>query len=371
MFTTDSGETGDHVQWIAARVTARSVEHRVAVVRDADLDVIQIVYCPLCGLSAQDQLAVRQKIAQGPQAAACFAVRESRLDDLDERHHRGDGLPDFVAAVGNIPRWRMRCTPSERVVPLFTRPDLGNGAKDTCPPGEGAPTFHPPTSPSCFITAACSAYASASFVGAQICSAGFSLRRPLRTLTRASAALTMANEVNAGSSETVPRRGPGVAMKILVVDGNTVETNAANQAAGGQSNSVQYAGVLQRLVPEAEMIRVHPSEVGPHCLPSGMALTDFSGVTWTGSALNIYDGGRAIEAQLRLAEAVWESEVPVFGSCWGLQVFTTLLGGRVHKNPQGREIGVARCIYLTDKAQCIIPCRNEIGTIMGGIWLYA
>ena len=82
-----------------------------------------------------------------------------------------------------------------------------------------------------------------------------------------------------------------------------------------------------------------------------MALTDFSGVTWTGSALNIYDGGRAIEAQLRLAEAVWESEVPVFGSCWGLQVFTTLLGGRVHKNPQGREIGVARCIYLTEKGQ--------------------
>jgi GMP synthase (glutamine-hydrolysing) len=40
--------------------------------------------------------------------------------------------------------------------------------------------------------------------------------------------------------------------------------------------------------------------------------------------------------------------VPFFGSCWGLQVAVSAAGGRVRRNPLGREFGFARRIELQD-----------------------
>ena len=109
--------------------------------------------------------------------------------------------------------------------------------------------------------------------------------------------------------------------------------------------------MLKRLAPAADITAVNPSEDGPDCLPADVSVEDFDGVVWTGSALNVYDGGPAIERQLRLAEEVWVSGQAVFGSCWGLQLFTAMLGGRVRKNPKGRELGIARDICLTEEGR--------------------
>ena len=79
-----------------------------------------------------------------------------------------------------------------------------------------------------------------------------------------------------------------------------------------------------------------------------MGLEDYDGVTMTGSALNIYNGGAPVTRQIDLAKAVFAAGVPFFGSCWGLQVAVTAAGGEVRANPRGREFGFARRILLTD-----------------------
>jgi len=117
--------------------------------------------------------------------------------------------------------------------------------------------------------------------------------------------------------------------RLLVVEGNVA------------------ALVLRRLEPEATVDIVRPADAGVS-LPSGVALGDYHGVAITGSALNIYDGGPAIERQVELARAVFGAGVPMFGSCWGLQVAVTAAGGRVHRNPRGREFGFGRRIQLTE-----------------------
>jgi len=55
-----------------------------------------------------------------------------------------------------------------------------------------------------------------------------------------------------------------------------------------------------------------------------------------------------VRDQIELTRAIWDKGIPAFGSCWGLQVMTAALGGKVHLNPNGREIGIARNIYQTD-----------------------
>ena len=83
-------------------------------------------------------------------------------------------------------------------------------------------------------------------------------------------------------------------------------------------------------------------------LPPGAALENYAGVTMTGSALNIYNGGVAVTRQIELVKAVFAAGVPFFGSCWGLQVAVTAAGGEVRANPRGREFGFARRVCLSD-----------------------
>jgi GMP synthase (glutamine-hydrolysing) len=83
-------------------------------------------------------------------------------------------------------------------------------------------------------------------------------------------------------------------------------------------------------------------------LPQGMSLQDFSGVVITGSPLNIYHAVPNVTRQIELAREIFDAGIPSFGSCWGLQLMTAALGGKVRLNPNGREFGIARNIILNE-----------------------
>ncbi|MGH8131705.1 MAG: type 1 glutamine amidotransferase [Steroidobacteraceae bacterium] len=134
------------------------------------------------------------------------------------------------------------------------------------------------------------------------------------------------------------------AARILVIDGNRAAIREQQVAAGGSATGEGYVEVLQRLAAvHCDIVRPADGEVR---FASGSGLTSYDGVAITGSALNVYDGGAPIERQIELARAVFAAGVPLFGSCWGLQVAVSAAGGRVRRNPKGREFGFARRIEL-------------------------
>ena len=137
-------------------------------------------------------------------------------------------------------------------------------------------------------------------------------------------------------------------LKLLVMDGNLAETDASHARHGGRPTGAHYAEVLRSLRPDVECIVLHPANPGGGELPAGLGIEAFDGVAWTGSALNIYNGGPAIQAQVELARVAFRAGVPQFGSCWGLQVATVAAGGEVRANPLGRELGIGRRIRLTE-----------------------
>ena len=83
---------------------------------------------------------------------------------------------------------------------------------------------------------------------------------------------------------------------------------------------------IRRAIAGGDLVRAAD---GPITLPGGTALTEYDGCVMTGSALNVYDGGAAIDRQIDLVTAVLQAGVPFFGSCWGLQVAAVAAGGRV------------------------------------------
>jgi GMP synthase (glutamine-hydrolysing) len=137
------------------------------------------------------------------------------------------------------------------------------------------------------------------------------------------------------------------AARILVIDGNVAQVRARQAAAIGYDSGVGYSRVLHRIEASLQIDIVLAAD-GAAEFPTGVGLDDYDGVTMTGSALNIYNGGAPVTRQIELAKAVFAAGIPFFGSCWGLQVAVTAAGGEVHANPQGREFGFARRILLTE-----------------------
>jgi len=141
-----------------------------------------------------------------------------------------------------------------------------------------------------------------------------------------------------------------VTANILIVDGAPSESQDLLVANGGRRHGPNYAAALQSQI--AENLRgievfVLAAADGAD-LPQGMQLSDFDGIAWTGSPLNAYHDTPQVKRQVDFARAAFQSGVPCFGSCWGLQVMMVALGGKVRLNPKGAEMGVARSIVLTE-----------------------
>ncbi|MFG1301175.1 type 1 glutamine amidotransferase [Xanthobacter sp. V3C-3] len=137
------------------------------------------------------------------------------------------------------------------------------------------------------------------------------------------------------------------AARLLVLEGNTAEARARQVAFGGQAASEGYAQLLRELFPGQVTVDIcYPADAGAN-LPDAGGLEGYDGIAITGSSLNIYNGGVEITQQIDLIRTAFTTEVPVFGSCWGLQLLTVAAGGQVRRNPKGREVGFGRRIRTT------------------------
>jgi GMP synthase (glutamine-hydrolysing) len=134
--------------------------------------------------------------------------------------------------------------------------------------------------------------------------------------------------------------------RILVIDGNVAKVRALLSAALGYDSGTGYANILRRIDPTLHVDVLTAADGSS--LPTGVGVESYDGVTITGSALNVYNGGEPVTHQIDLAKAVFAAGVPFFGSCWGLQIAVTAAGGEVRANPRGREFGFARRILLTE-----------------------
>jgi GMP synthase (glutamine-hydrolysing) len=138
--------------------------------------------------------------------------------------------------------------------------------------------------------------------------------------------------------------------RLLIVNCTHDSLLQSLMALGSRPYDAQFVDSVSRHLPAGRSLESFTLNVGDgEHLPQGVQLSDFDGAWISGSPLNVYRPEQpTVREQLDLARAVWQAGVPAFGSCWGLQLMTAALGGTVHLNPDGREIGVARRICPTE-----------------------
>jgi GMP synthase (glutamine-hydrolysing) len=136
-------------------------------------------------------------------------------------------------------------------------------------------------------------------------------------------------------------------LRFIIVDGYDRDSRNNLVAAGMKVAADLYREMLLRELPDAQSDILFPSDASAR-MPAGAALEQYDGLLWTGCNATIYEHHPPVVAQIELSKKAYEIGVPQFGSCWGLQMAVVAAGGEVAANPNGREMGIARRILLTE-----------------------
>jgi GMP synthase (glutamine-hydrolysing) len=138
--------------------------------------------------------------------------------------------------------------------------------------------------------------------------------------------------------------------RFLIIDGYDRSSRDNLQAAGMRLACDLYVEMLERELPDAHSDVVFPSDPGVE-LPSAAALEHYDGVLWTGCNATIYVREPRVSAQIEFCQRAYELGIPQFGTCWGLQMAVVAAGGKVEANPNGREMGIARRIAVSEEGR--------------------
>lgn len=135
--------------------------------------------------------------------------------------------------------------------------------------------------------------------------------------------------------------------RLLLMEGNVAEKRKLAAGLGVRSSSEIYSIAIRAHFPQLELDIVYGADPD-WCIPKGRSWSDYDGLVITGSSLHAYDKEFAVTNQIELVAQAGESGIPIFGSCWGLQIAVMAAGGTVAYNPRGREVGFARKIMTND-----------------------
>ena len=137
-------------------------------------------------------------------------------------------------------------------------------------------------------------------------------------------------------------------MNLLIVNGYDKKGWSKLEKNGLQHICDFYRDQLLAINKKIKVTYIHPS-IDLHKVYGDEFFKSFNGIVWTGSSLNIYDNTKEIKNQISLMKELSLLKLNIFGSCWGMQLYTVANKGNVKKNPKGREIGIAFNIALNQQ----------------------
>lgn len=130
---------------------------------------------------------------------------------------------------------------------------------------------------------------------------------------------------------------PNLDLKLCIINGYPKSSREKFERDHVAHPQDLYGDFFRRYTPKAEIDVLFIADLETD-LPEGAALNDYDAYVWTGSDLTIYhDHDPRVTRQIAFSQAIFEVGRPQYGSCWGVQLAAVAAGGKVEKNPKGRE----------------------------------
>ncbi len=135
--------------------------------------------------------------------------------------------------------------------------------------------------------------------------------------------------------------------KILIVEGNTKEENLSFSKEGIKTHTESLKESLNYLTKDISCDVVNPSsDRNIEIIHNN--LSNYDGMIWGGSSLNIYNNTDEIKKQIDFMRICQKQIRKILAICWGLQVAVTAAGGQVKKSNYP-HIGIANKITVNNK----------------------
>ena len=130
-------------------------------------------------------------------------------------------------------------------------------------------------------------------------------------------------------------------MRILIINGWTKEGDQNHLDAGCIVQSNVFANLIKSIERRISV------EIFNSYGDAKIHLSDYDAFVWTGSGNNIYETNSHNKNQIDTCNKIVELSKPIWGSCWGMQVIATALGGKVERG-KSPEFGISRDIRIID-----------------------
>jgi len=140
-------------------------------------------------------------------------------------------------------------------------------------------------------------------------------------------------------------------LNFLILDGYPKPSREQFDDFGVKLAGVLYAELLLRHVPDAEYTILYTSDPETE-IPDLEGLKEYDAILWPGCNLTVYhDHDKRVNNMTQICDDGFELGLPQFGSCWAAQLAVYVAGGEVAPNAKGREMGLARKIFLTEEGR--------------------
>ena len=135
-------------------------------------------------------------------------------------------------------------------------------------------------------------------------------------------------------------------LNILIVEGNLKEENQNFSEVGIQTHTESLKDSLSNFTHNLNFDVVNPSS-DENLDFVNEKLSNYNGLIWGGSSLNIYNNTPEIKRQIEFMKECQKKVRNILAICWGMQVAVTAAGGEV-KKAAGSHIGIANEITLRE-----------------------
>ena len=135
-------------------------------------------------------------------------------------------------------------------------------------------------------------------------------------------------------------------LNILIVEGNLKEENQNFSEVGIQTHTESLKVSLNNFTNDLNFDVVNPSSDENLDLVNEK-LSNYDGLIWGGSSLNIYNDTPEIKRQIEFMKQCQKKVKNILAICWGMQVAVTAAGGEVKKAADS-HIGIANEITLKE-----------------------
>ena len=144
-------------------------------------------------------------------------------------------------------------------------------------------------------------------------------------------------------------------LKILIVEGNIEEDSKIFIKAAGKKVSENLKELFLNFEPSTKVEIIHPGNLEENSRALDKIKT-YDGIAFTGGAMRLNDMSDEIKKHISFAKNCLENGKKILAICWGLQVCSFAVGGKVNKGKKGGLSGKP----LYDNSNIILKKMYEL-----------